>query len=183
MASCSGMRAAIDLHPLLLGERLADCAAARPASVSTISSMFLGSLMSGPADALRSSGRARLLELAICVQSVGHLAEVDLVAVEFGAVDAGVFGLAVDRDAAAAAHPRAVDHDRVERDRRLDRERARQLRAGPHHRHRADGEDLVDAAGLAQLLERLGHEAVPAVAAVVRADDHVAAGLAALPRR
>ena len=43
-----------------------------------------------------------------------------------------------------------------------------------HHGHRADGIDVVHAAGLEQLAQRVGHEAVAAVAAVVRADAHVA---------
>src|SRR5450830_165553 len=124
---------------------------------------------------VRPAGEGGLLELAVGSEAVGHLAEVHLVAVEFGAVDAGVFRLAVDRDAAAAAHARAVDHDRVERDGRLDGVWPSQLGAGPHHRYRTDGVDLIDATGLTQLLESLGHEAVAAIAAVIGAHDHVAA--------
>ena len=61
-------------------------------------------------------GEGRLLERAVGRQPVGQLGEVDQVGVELGPVDAGVARLAVDRHPAAAAHARAVDHDRVERD-------------------------------------------------------------------
>ena len=67
-----------------------------------------------------------------------RLVEVDLVRVEERAVDAGELRLAADGDAAAAAHARAVDHDRIERDERVQPVRSRRLRDRAHHRHRAD---------------------------------------------
>jgi hypothetical protein len=75
--------------------------------------------------------------VAVGGQTVHQLGEVDQVAVELGAVDAGELGLVADRHAAAAAHAGAVDHDRVERDDGLDAVRAGHLGDGAHHRHRA----------------------------------------------
>src|SRR5436305_14148329 len=51
--------------------------------------------------------------------------EVDVVRVELGAVDACELALAADEDAAAAAHPGANDHDRVQADDRADARLAR----------------------------------------------------------
>ena len=48
----------------------------------------------------------------IAPQPRHQVVEVDLVAVEVGAVDAGELDLVADLDAAAAAHAGAVDHDR-----------------------------------------------------------------------
>ena len=44
---------------------------------------------------------------------------VDLMAIEFRAIDAGKFGLAVDDYAAYAAHASSIDHYRVQSDNRL----------------------------------------------------------------
>src|SRR5450759_2666486 len=115
-----------------------------------------------------------LFELPVGGEPIRELAEVHAVAVELGAVDAGVLALAVDCNAAATAHPRSVDEDRVQRYGGLDGVGPGQLGACPHHRHGADCEDLVDAAGLAQVLQGFGHETVAAVAAVVGANDHFA---------
>ena len=104
-----------------------------------------------------------------------QLLEVDLVAVEVGAVDAGELDLAVDGDAARAAHAGAVDHDRVQRHHGLHAERPGGLDAGVHHRQRADGDDQVRPVVLQHLLQRRGDEARLAVAAVVGADDQLVA--------
>ena len=61
-----------------------------------------------------------LVELVVGGLTSGELVEVDQVAVELGAVDTGELGLPADRHAAAAAHAGAVDHERVQRDDRLD---------------------------------------------------------------
>ena len=113
------------------------------------------------------TGERLLLERSIGGQPVRQAREVDRVGVELGPVDAGVPALAVDRHAAPAAHPRPVDHDRVERGGGPDPVRAGQLGHRAHHRDGADGEDLVDRAGVAQVPERFGDEPVAAVAPVI----------------
>ena len=60
--------------------------------------------------------RGAALSMRVGAEAVREFGEVDLVAVEFGAVDAGEFRLAADGDAAAAAHAGAVHHDGVEGD-------------------------------------------------------------------
>ena len=89
-----------------------------------------------------------------------HEIPVDLMGVEFGTVDADELRLAADGDAAAAAHARSVDHDRVEGGDRLHAERLRRERAELHHDGRTDGDDLVDGSGCAELLERFGDESL-----------------------
>ena len=84
---------------------------------------------------------AVLVELVVGGLAPGELVEVDQVAVELGAVDAGELGLAADGDAAAAAHAGAVDHDRVQRDDGLDAVLAREVGDGLHHGYGADGVD------------------------------------------
>jgi len=64
-------------------------------------------------------GRCFLFGLVDSVP-VGKVAEIYLVGVEFGAVDAGEFRFVVDRDPAAAAHAGAVDHDGVQADNGMD---------------------------------------------------------------
>ncbi len=94
--------------------------------------------------------------------------EVNLVGVELGAVDAGELHLALDVDPAAAAHPGAVDHDRVEADDGLDVVRHRHLGDGAHHHRRADRDDAVDALlAVDEALQHAGDEAALAVRAVV----------------
>ena len=89
-------------------------------------------------------------------------------AVKVRAVDARKLDLAADRHAAAAAHARAVDHDRVQRDDGLHAERLRGLGDELHHRDRADGEHLVILlTGFQQLLELDGDKALFAIGAVV----------------
>ena len=89
--------------------------------------------------------------------------------VEIGAVDAGEPGLAAHRQAAAAAHARAVDHDRVHAHDRLDIVLLGEEGNEFHHDDGADGDDLVVAvARLDERFERIGHQSLFAVAAVVR---------------
>ena len=101
--------------------------------------------------------------------------EVDLVAVEIGSVDAGELDLAADRDAARAAHPGAVDHDRVQRHHGLHPGGARGLDTGVHHRQRPDRDDQVRPVVVQDFLQRRGDERRLAVAAVVGAYDQVVA--------
>src|SRR5450631_1298225 len=54
-----------------------------------------------------------------------EIVEVDFVPVEIRTIDAGKLYFVADLDPAAATHPSAIDHDRVEADDRLDRMRAR----------------------------------------------------------
>ena len=172
-----GHAVAHDRHPLLLAERgrahrggLVGHRAA-PSAAGSLTAQG-GGHRGNPAGF--APLERRLLERPIGRQPVGELAEVDRVGVEFGAVDAGVARLAVDRDAAAAAHPGAVDHDRVERHERRDAERASELADRPHHRDRTDRVDGVDPTGLQDVLEGLGDEAGAAVAAVVGAGHDLA---------
>ena len=67
-----------------------------------------------------------------------------VVAVELGAVDAHELLLAPNRDATSAAHPRAVDHDRIQADGCLDAERPRQFAHRAHHWQRADRDDFIE---------------------------------------
>src|ERR1051326_6799120 len=57
-----------------------------------------------------------LLLLAVHGVALREDAEIDVVRVELRTVDAGELALVADQDAAAAAHPGAVDHDGVEAD-------------------------------------------------------------------
>src|SRR5665647_296597 len=125
------------------------------------------SVSSDTGTAPRSLHRAALLG-DVRAEPLAHEVEVDLVAVELGPVDAGELRVAADADAAAAAHPRTVDHDRVEAD--DGRELVRPCHAGHrlHHRHRPDGEYLVDTTpGGDEVGEHVGDETVPTVRAVV----------------
>ena len=98
---------------------------------------------------------------------------------EVRALDADEADRPADGDAAAAAHPRAVDHDRVERDHGRDAEGLGRRRAELHHDRRADRDHAVGRRrALAQLLERGRDEVLAAVGAVVGADDHLVARLA-----
>ena len=122
------------------------------------------------ADAVEVFVGERLLALESLLARV-ELLEIDLVAVEVRAVDAGELDVAADRHAARAAHAGAVHHDGVERHHGLDAERPGGLGAGVHHRQRTDGDHQVGFVARRHLLKRGGDEAVPAVAAVVGADD------------
>jgi len=117
------------------------------------------------------------LDLEVLEPGLPHdqLVEVDGVAVEVGAVDAGELHGAVHRHAAGAAHAGAVDHDRVEADVGLGARGPGDLDAGPHHRHRADGDDQVGMLGVDDLAQRLGDEARTPVAPVVGAHDELVA--------
>ena len=110
-----------------------------------------------------------------------QLVEVDQVAVEIGAVHAGELHLAADGDAARSAHARAVDHDRIEADDGRDAERAAGLAARLHHRDGADGDHFADVLfALQDFGERVGDEALAAVAAVIGGDDQFVALVAEL---
>ncbi len=104
-----------------------------------------------------------------------HVVEVHLVAVELRAVDADELRLAPDGDATAAAHARAVDHDRVQGHGDGNAEGLRGGHAELHHDGRSDGDHLVghgvSVLALAELLQRIGHQALAPVGAVVRDDD------------
>src|SRR5450756_1279259 len=127
---------------------------------------------------VRQIGVQRLLFLLEILPLAGHQQiEVDLVPVELRPVDADELRLAADADAAAATHAGAVHHDRVEADEGLDAIRLRGLGAELHHDRWADGVDQVDAAGFAELLERLGDQAVTAAAAVIGGDDQLVTDL------
>ncbi len=103
-----------------------------------------------------------------------HQVEVDLVGVELGAVDADELALAADRDAATAAHPGAVDHDRVERHDGRDLVLLGHQRDELHHDRGPDGDHQVGLAALVdELLERVGDDALHAEAAVVGGVDHL----------
>ena len=92
--------------------------------------------------------------------------------VEVRAVDAGEFRLAVDDNATAAAHPGAVDHNRVHRDGRRNAVLFGQFADRAHHRERADGDDFVEFfAGVEFFLKFVGNEALIAVRTVVGRDD------------
>ena len=110
-----------------------------------------------------------------------ELVPVDDVAVDLGAVDAGVFAhhlaVDVDRHHARAAHAGGVDHDRVQAGDGLDAVGLGQFAYRAHHQRRADGDDLGDLAafaflvGLEQFFQRAGDEAFDAETAVVAGVD------------
>ena len=105
-----------------------------------------------------------------------HLVEVHLVPVELRAVHADELGLAADRDAAGAAHPGAVDHDRVQAGVGRDLVRLGDLAGELHHDRRADHDRAADLrAALDDPLELVGDEALLAVGAVVGGDPDLAA--------
>ena len=121
-----------------------------------------------------AGGEGLLLEVAVGAQAVHQQVEIHQVPVELRAVHAGEQRLAAHADAAAAAHAGAVHHHRVQRDDGAHAQRLGQVDHRAHHRHRADGIDDVDAARGQRVFGGVGHKAVPAVAAVVGADDHLA---------
>lgn len=90
--------------------------------------------------------------------------------IEVGAVDAGELGLAVDLDAAAAAHAGAVDHDGVEAGDDGDLVLAAGLGGELHHGNGADAEGVVDGIRLAEAGERQGDDALLAHGAVIGGD-------------
>src|SRR5579864_8372680 len=91
--------------------------------------------------------------------------------VELGTVDTSELALAVDQDAATAAHASAVDHDWIEADDRMDVFLARHLGDGLHHYDWAHGHDQVDAgAVLNQLAEFVGNEPFVGVTTIVGGD-------------
>ena len=99
-------------------------------------------------------------------------------AVELGTFDADEAHPAVDDDTAAAAHPCAVYHDRVERHERMYVVRMyvvllRGQGAELHHHGRADGDHAVGLPVTAQLIERLGDKTLATIGAVVGDDDGI----------
>jgi hypothetical protein len=109
------------------------------------------------------------LHVAVHRVAVGEVLEVHAVGVELGPVHAGELASPVDAHPAAAAHARAVDHDRVEADHGPYAVGAGRLRDRPHHRDGPDGEDVVDPlARREQGLQPVRDQPLLAVASVVR---------------
>src|SRR5450759_1517538 len=120
---------------------------------------------------MRQISVQRLLLLLEVLPLTGHQqVEVDLVPVELRPVDADELGLAANADPAAATHAGAVHHDRVEADDGLDAILCGGPGAELHHDGWADRVGQVDAAGFAELLERLGDQTLAAAAAVISGD-------------
>ena len=78
-------------------------------------------------------------------EAVHQLVEVNLVALEFGAIDAGEFSFAVDGYATSAAHTGSVNHNRVQADDSGDIQGPGQFRYGLHHN---DGAGAVNGVNL-----------------------------------
>src|SRR5512137_2129214 len=98
-------------------------------------------------------------------------AEIHLVAVELGAVDAGELGLSAHGDTAGPAHPRTIHHDGVEAHERLDVVRTGHVCANSHHRHGSDREYPVDLlTRVNEILEHIADETVSAVTPVIGRD-------------
>ena len=70
--------------------------------------------------------------------------EVDVVGIEFRAVDARELRFSTHVDPTPAAHAGSVDHDRIQRRDGFDLVRPRHFGDGSHHRHRPSGENSVD---------------------------------------
>ncbi len=110
-----------------------------------------------------------------------QLVEIHQMAVEIGAVHAGEFHFAAHRHAARSAHPGAIHHDRIQADYGGHAERPRGLRAGLHHRNRADGHHFARIRHARQHVgQRVGDEALAPIAAVVGGDDQLIAHRAEL---
>src|SRR5579864_2292986 len=113
-------------------------------------------------------GQGTLLRVAVHGVALDKHGEVDAMRVELGTVDTSELALAVDQDAATAAHASAVDHDRVEADDGVDVFLACHLGDSLHHYDWAHGHNQVDAgAVLNQLAELVGDETFVGVATVV----------------
>ncbi len=98
--------------------------------------------------------------------------EIHRMTVEIRAIHARELHLSAHRYPARPAHPRAIHHDRVQADNRRNSERPGGLRARLHHRNRPDGHHFADVFMAAQhLCQRMGHEALTPVRAVIRSDD------------
>ncbi len=105
-----------------------------------------------------------------------QLVEIHQVAVEIGAIHAGEFHLAAHRHAARSAHTGAIHHDRIQAHHGGHAERPRGFRAGLHHRNRPDGHHfarILDA--IEDVGQRVGDEALAAIAAIVGGDDQLVA--------
>jgi len=109
-----------------------------------------------------------VLDALVGLHAKHHVVPVHQVAVELGAVHADELGLAAHGNTAAAAHPRAVHHDGVEGYHGVNPVGLGGGGAEFHHDGGADGHGLIGgSSALAELLEGLSHEALPAVGAVV----------------
>ena len=98
-------------------------------------------------------------------------------AVEVRAIHAGKLGLAAHGDAAAAAHTRAVDHNRIHAHDGLHAVGLGEVAHGAHHGQGANGDHhVVLFARLQLFLQRLGHKALVAVGAIVGHDGQVGTG-------
>ena len=110
--------------------------------------------------------------------SVGSAPSRKPAAVKVRAVHAGELHLAAHSEAAAAAHPGAVDHNGVHADGGGDAVLLCQLTGKLHHHQGADGKDVVELdPALDELLQLAGDETVIAIGAVVGADMKVGAGV------
>ena len=98
--------------------------------------------------------------------------------VEVRTVHTGKLHLAVHREAAAAAHSCAVDHNGVHTHGGGNVVLFCKFTGKLHHQQRTDGKNAVKFyAAVNQLLQLSGDKAVIAISAVVRADMQVSAGL------
>jgi hypothetical protein len=70
--------------------------------------------------------------------------KIHLMCIKFGTVDAGKLGSPPHPDAAGPAHPRTVDHDRIQAYVRPDPKRFCNAGRDLHHHRRADNPDAVD---------------------------------------
>jgi hypothetical protein len=107
--------------------------------------------------------------------------EIHAVSIEFGPIHTGEFAFALDQNAAAAAHPGAIDHDWIQADHGANLLFARHVGDGPHHRDRAHCQHLIDARSVVdQLAQFVGHQPFVAVTAIVGGDEDGVADLAHL---
>ena len=119
------------------------------------------------------TGEAFLAEL--------QLIEVDQVAVEIRAVHAGELHVAAHRDAAGTAHSGAIHHDRIEADDGRNAGGPGDFAARLHHRDGPDGDHFTDVLfGGQDVGQRVGDEAVAAVAAIIGGDNEFVATFAEL---
>lgn len=118
--------------------------------------------------------------IAITAEAHKHFVEVDLVGVEFGAVDAGEACFSAYGDSAGSAHAGTVDHDGVEAGLGGDVVFFGKEGGEFHHDGRTDDDTFIDFFAQNHLFHAGGDQSLPAIGAVVGHDDHLVGPLSDL---
>ena len=113
------------------------------------------------------------LLVAESTHALQHFVEIHLVAVKLGTIHADELGLSAHRDAAGAAHTRAVHHNRVERNVCGNVVFLGQQTNKLHHNGGADGKALVHLLALNHLLDTLRDQTLLAVRPIICHNNHL----------